>query len=235
MSNLARRAAIRTSQPRARFMPAPTAAPLTAASVGQRAAGDAQEALVDAAEAAAVGLPEVAEVRSGAERRWCSGHDDGTDRLVGLDRVHGGDDLGDHRSGQRVAFVGVVERERGHAVGDIGQDQGHAGSLSRSVEPWMRHGRTSWASGERFDANSRFGHSGGGCSVAFPWEIGYARFLWFTRRHRGVRAFDIAARGHSRGRVLGQLPDQVRDLIGAWSGRCSSSRPSRTANATRSS
>ena len=23
----------------------------------------------------------------------------------------------------------------------------------------------------------------------FPWEIGYARFLWFTRRHRGVRAF----------------------------------------------
>src|SRR6478609_11774248 len=34
VSNLARRAARRTSQPSARFMPAPTAAPLTAASVG---------------------------------------------------------------------------------------------------------------------------------------------------------------------------------------------------------
>ena len=34
VSNLARRAAMRTSQPSARFIPAPTAAPFTAASVG---------------------------------------------------------------------------------------------------------------------------------------------------------------------------------------------------------
>ena len=34
VSNLARRPAMRTSHPRARFIPAPTAAPLTAAIVG---------------------------------------------------------------------------------------------------------------------------------------------------------------------------------------------------------
>ncbi len=98
---------------------------------GQRAAGDPQETLVDGAEAVAVGRSEVAEVRTGTERWGRSGHDQGADRLVGLDHVHRGDDLGDHRGRERVALVRVVERERGHAVGDVGEDQGHAGSLSR--------------------------------------------------------------------------------------------------------
>ena len=99
----------------------------------ERTAGDPQEALVDGAEAATVGRPEVPEVGTGTERRRGAGHDDGTHRLVGLDGVHGGDDLGDHRRRQCVALVGVVQRERGHAVGDVGEDQGHAGSLSRST------------------------------------------------------------------------------------------------------
>ncbi len=63
----------------------------------QRAAGDAQEALVDVAEARPVGGRQVAEVGAGAERRRRAGDDDRADGLVGLEGVHRGDDLGDHR------------------------------------------------------------------------------------------------------------------------------------------
>ena len=81
----------------------------------QRAAGDPQEPLVDRAEALLGRLGEVAEVRAGAERRRGAGDDDRADDVVGLDLVHRGDDLGDHRRGQRVALGRVVEGERGDA------------------------------------------------------------------------------------------------------------------------
>ena len=90
---------------------------------GQRAAGDAQESLVDRAEALPRGFREIAEVRAGAERGRRPGDDHGADRLVGFERLHRGDDLGDQRSGHGVALVGVVERECGDAVGDVGEHQ----------------------------------------------------------------------------------------------------------------
>ena len=87
----------------------------------QRAAGDAQEPLVDATETLPVGLGQVAQVGAGTERRRRPGDDDGADRLVGLEGVHRRHDLVDHRRRQRVALVGVVQRERGDAVGDLGE------------------------------------------------------------------------------------------------------------------
>ena len=91
----------------------------------QRAAGDPEEALVDVAEAAAVGLLEIAEVGTGAEGGRRPGDHDRTDRFVGLEHVHRGDDLVDHRPRERVALVGIVERERADTVGDLGENQSH--------------------------------------------------------------------------------------------------------------
>ena len=92
----------------------------------QRAAGDAQEPLVDVAEARAVGRPQVAEVGAGAEGRRRPGDDERADRLVTLDLVHRRRDVGDHRGGEGVALLGVIERQGGDAVTDVGADQCHA-------------------------------------------------------------------------------------------------------------
>ena len=91
----------------------------------QRAAGDPQEPLVDVAEAAAVGLLQVAEVGAGTEGRWRPRDHDRADRFVGLEHVHRRHDLVDHRRRQRVALVGVVEGERADTVGDLGENQSH--------------------------------------------------------------------------------------------------------------
>ena len=93
----------------------------------QRAAGDAQEALVDRCRrlspSASARLPRLAPAQNAGGG---AGDDDGADRLVGLDAVHRGDDLGDHRRGQRVALGGVVEREGGDTVGDVDEHERHA-------------------------------------------------------------------------------------------------------------
>ena len=92
----------------------------------QRAAGDAQEPLVDASQAVPVGLRQVAQVGPGTERRRLPGDDDRADRLVGLELVHRRHDLVDHRGRQRVALVGVVERQGGHPVDGLGKHVRHA-------------------------------------------------------------------------------------------------------------
>ena len=131
VSNFARFAAIRTSQPSAMFMPAPTAAPLTAAIVGSGRARDAQEPFVDGAKPGSVArAAEVAEVGARAERRRRARDDDRADVLVGFDVVHRRDDLVDHREGERVSAVGIVERERRDTISDVDMHEGHAGSLS---------------------------------------------------------------------------------------------------------
>jgi len=78
-------------------------------------------------EALVCGLDEVAEVGARTECGCRAGDHDGSDRGVGLDAVHGSDDLGDHRGRERVALAGVVQGDRGHAVGDIKKYETHAG------------------------------------------------------------------------------------------------------------
>ena len=106
-------------------MPAPTAAPLTAAKRRKRASGDAQEAFVDRTEAGLAGLGQIAEVGAGAKGRRGTGDNDRSDRRIGLDLVHRGDDLVDHCGGQRVAFGGVVEGQRGHTFGTRDEHERH--------------------------------------------------------------------------------------------------------------
>ena len=90
----------------------------------QRAAGDAEEPLVDRAEALARRLGEIAQVRSRAEGGWGTGDDEGADGVVGLERVHRLEDLRHHRGrGQRVPLVGIVQRERHDAVGHVGEHE----------------------------------------------------------------------------------------------------------------
>ena len=114
----------------------------------QRAAGDAQEPLVDAAEAvpsASARLPRLAPAQNAARRPVTTM---APIAVVGLDRVHRGDDLGDHRRGERVALGWVVEREGGDAVGDGDvtrlmprlssrrrRTDGHVGSVRRAKGP----------------------------------------------------------------------------------------------------
>ena len=59
-----------------------------------------------------------------------SGHDDGADRLVGLERIHRCDDRVDHRRGHGVALIGVVQGEAGDALVDLGEYQRHGCSLT---------------------------------------------------------------------------------------------------------
>ena len=70
-------------------------------------------------EPGALGRPEVPQVRPGAERGRRTGDDDRADTVVGFERVEGVDDLVDHRGGERVALVRVVERDGGDPVGDV--------------------------------------------------------------------------------------------------------------------
>ena len=99
----------------------------------QRRAADPEEALVDrrAGSSAAPAGAEVAEVGAGAERGRRAGDDDRADAVVGLERVEGGDDLVDHRRGERVAALGVVEgRRRRRRRRPRARDQAHCGSSS---------------------------------------------------------------------------------------------------------
>ena len=97
---------------------------------GQRAAGDAQEPLVDAPQALIRRLREVAEIRPGTERRRGAGDHDGADRAVGLERVHRGDDLDDHLHRQGVALVGIIEGQGADAVGGLGEYECHRASVA---------------------------------------------------------------------------------------------------------
>ena len=74
----------------------------------QRATGGAGT-LVDRAQARATGIPQVAEVRPGTERRRRPSHDQCAKALVGLHPGDGGDDLLHHRRGQRVPLGGIVQ------------------------------------------------------------------------------------------------------------------------------
>ena len=89
----------------------------------QRRSGDADEALVDTAQAAALRAAEVRQVGAGAERWRRAGDDDGAYVVIRLETVHRFDDLVDHRQVQRVAPLGVVERDNGDAVADLDVDQ----------------------------------------------------------------------------------------------------------------
>jgi len=84
-----------------------------------------KEPFIDHAEALTGGLGEVAEVGSGTECRWRSGDDHGPDVVVGFETIHRSENLFDHRVRHRVAFVRIVERQRGDAVGDVGEYEGH--------------------------------------------------------------------------------------------------------------
>ena len=83
----------------------------------QRTSGDAQEAFIDSTETGFAGFGEVAEVGACTERGRCSGDHDGTDPRVCFDLVHGFHDLADHRRGERVALLRVVEGQSGDAFG----------------------------------------------------------------------------------------------------------------------
>ncbi len=99
----------------------------------ERAAGDAEESLVDVAQRRSIRFGQVSELGAGAERRRCAGDDDGADSFVGLELVHRVDDCGDHVGGEHVAPVGIVQRQGGHTIGDRGFDEAHLSSLPSSM------------------------------------------------------------------------------------------------------
>ena len=114
-------------------MPAPTAGAVDRGDGRQRRAADPQEALVDVRQARpGATTPRWRQVGAGAEALALAGDDDRADRVVGLDGVEGGDDLVDHLGVEGVAAVGVVERDGGDAVGDLGLHEAHARILSAS-------------------------------------------------------------------------------------------------------
>ena len=92
---------------------------------GQRRTGDAKESFVDRAEAPGGGLGEVAQVRSGTERRRRARHHDRSHALVRFELVHRSDDLGHQGRRQRVPLRRVVQGERG--------DDGTVAGVTRSV------------------------------------------------------------------------------------------------------
>ena len=95
----------------ATLTPAPTAGPLTAATVGSGQFCDRLEPAVHVAE----GRPRVEQVvdrTARAEHRRCGGDDERTDALGSPDDLgHRGLDLFDHLERQRVAPAGIVEGE----------------------------------------------------------------------------------------------------------------------------
>jgi hypothetical protein len=130
---------IRTSQASARFTPAPTAAPLTAATV--RAVAHREEAVVDAVHVAGVALAlflrathrrQAGHHSARAERGRRARDHDGADAVVGLDRLDCADDLAHELAAQGVAPLCVVEGEHRHpvAVFDV---QWHSGLLLACV------------------------------------------------------------------------------------------------------
>jgi len=88
---------------------------------GQGTAGDSKKTFIDRTEAGLACLGQVAEVGARAESRRSTRHNNRPDRLVAFDPVHRGDDLFDHRHGQRVAFGRVVQGQRGYTCG-LGDD-----------------------------------------------------------------------------------------------------------------
>jgi hypothetical protein len=54
-----------------------------------------------------------------------AGDHNGAYGLIGLDLLHGGHDLFDHGCRERVAFVGVVQREGCDTVGDVDEKKAH--------------------------------------------------------------------------------------------------------------
>ena len=60
-----------------------------------------------------------------------------------LDLVHRRDDLVDHREGERVPAVGIVEGEGRDTISDVDMHEGHAGSLSPTASAWRPTARAS--------------------------------------------------------------------------------------------
>src|SRR5262245_13107636 len=91
---------------------------------GKRAAVDAEEAVVDRRQRAAVLVPaahgtERPHVGTRAERRGRARDDDRADTVVILEAVDGGDDLADELRRERVPPFGIVEGEHGDALAPL--------------------------------------------------------------------------------------------------------------------
>ena len=91
----------------------------------QGTAGDTQEAFVDATQALVGGFREVAQVCAGTKGWSGASDDDGTNSIIGFDRVHCRQDFCHHWTGQCVAFGGIVQGDRGNAIDDGKFDKAH--------------------------------------------------------------------------------------------------------------
>jgi hypothetical protein len=119
-------------------MPAPTAGPLTAATVGSGDRSHAQEPFVDRRDGATLvvgsGACERAETRhvgARTERGRLARDHDGGRRLVGFERVERRDDLVDHRGRHRVASLDVDEGDDRDRVAVLHTNVLHDVILSR--------------------------------------------------------------------------------------------------------
>ena len=100
---------------------------------GQGTVGDAQEALVDIAEAALGCFRKVSEVGSGTKGWRRAGHHNGSNTVIAFDGIHRSDDFGDHRRRQCISLRRIVQRERGDTIQDSEVDKGHARQLATYV------------------------------------------------------------------------------------------------------
>jgi hypothetical protein len=120
-------ATMRRSVASIRLIPAPTAAPRTAAMVGHLQLADPGEGPVDTAEGGvpallyrvAADLVQVAPLGSGAERAVGAPDDRGSDRGVPVHLVTGRDELPGQLVVERIPGRGCVEGDEGDAIGDV--------------------------------------------------------------------------------------------------------------------
>ena len=99
----------------------------------QWTAGDSKKAFVDGAKAGLASFGQIAQVGTGAEGRRRTCYNDCSDGFVAFDLVYRLDDLFDHCHGQRVAFGGIVQGQRGHTIGlrDVYEGHGYTVVLAR--------------------------------------------------------------------------------------------------------
>jgi len=106
--------------------------------------GDAQKPVVDRVQARSVGLAEAAQVGARAERRRRASDNDRADGLVGLEGVERRHDLVDHRAGQGVAAVRIVQRDDGDPAVYFHTNQGHSAARTTAGE-WRKKASTSFS------------------------------------------------------------------------------------------
>ena len=113
--------AIRTSAASARFKPGADGRAVDRGDRRQCAVGDREEAVVDATQAVLGGGAKRGQVGACAERLARAGHDDRVHIGIGFRGVDGRAQGGRDFRGDGVAALGVVDRDEGDVIVDLGQ------------------------------------------------------------------------------------------------------------------